>query len=483
MKKFLLFLTSLILSINVAFALEVSVTHASFKGEKINYVEINYFLVGTTLTQVQIDSINSQGSIEITTIFKQNGQVSKFDKFLLKSPASLDPIDFYELRRYELDNGIYDLEVQFKDMNKVSNVATFKSMFILDFSALNLRQSDILILNSFKQDHSDNKFVRNGYLLEPLPFTIYDRTHKQLYLYNEVYNSDKFFNGDDFLMSYSIEKANNTANELPKAIGHQRKKSAPFIANMMSMDIANLESGNYRLVVTLRNRTNDLLSQKEVFFQRSNPSVEINMDTLSNDALQTQFVGEMDDLMLRFSLKSIAMNVSKEEAEGFKTMMSSDKKEDKQRYLFKYWYQKNKTLPEQAHDEYMMVAKAVDKTYNNGFGYGFETDRGRIFMQYGRPNDVVSVENEPNAPPYEVWIYYKFPATEQTNVKFLFYNPKLIPNGHQLLHSNCKGEMNNPRWKQDLYKNVPNDLIGNSTDGREVKSGLNRRADQIFNDN
>lgn len=483
MKKFLLLIPSLILSIQVALALEVSVTHSGFKGEKMNYIEINYYIIGTTLTQVQIDSINSQGRIEITTIFKQNGQISKYDKFVLNSPPSLDPIDFYDLHRYELENGVYDIEVQFKDVNKAGNDATYKSMIILDFGDRNLRQSDILILNSFKKDSSDSKYVRNGVFLEPLPFTIYDRTHKLLHFYNEFYNTDKFFNGEDFLMSYSIEKANNPANELPKAIGHQRKKSAPFIANLVSMDIANLESGNYRLVVTLRNRTNDLLSQKETFFQRSNPSVERNIDTISTDMLQKEFVGEMDDQQLRFSLKSLAMNIEKDEAEGFKTMMASDKKEDKQRYLFKYWYQKNKTLPEQAHDEYMMVARAVDKTYNNGFGYGFETDRGRIFMQYGRPNDVVTVENEPNAPPYEVWIYYKFPATEQTNVKFLFYNPKLTLNGYQLLHSNCRGEVNNPRWKHDLYKNVPNDLIGNSTDGTEVKQGINRRADQIFSDN
>jgi GWxTD domain-containing protein len=465
------------------FALEVSVTHAAFKGNTLNYIEINYYIIGTSLTQIQVDSINSQGSIEITTLFKQNGQVSKFDKFVLKSPKSLDPIDFYDMHRYELENGVYDIEVQFKDVNKESNNATYKSMFILDYGERNLRQSDILILSSAKKDSSDNKYVRNGFYLEPLPFLIYDRTFKQLIFYNEIYNSDKFFNGEDFLMSYSIEKANNASAEIAKAIGHQRKKSAPFIANTISMDITNLESGNYRLIITLRNRTNDLLSQKEVFFQRSNPNVEVNVDTISGDALLKEFVGEMDDQQLRYSLKSIAMQVTKDEAEGFKTMMASNNKEDKQRYLFKYWYAKNKILPEQAHDEYMMVAKAVDKTYNNGFGYGFETDRGRIFMQYGRPDDVVTVENEPNAPPYEVWIYYKLIATEQTNVKFLFYNPKLIVNGYQMLHSTCRGELNNPRWKQELYKNVPNDLIGNGTDGREVKPGLNRRADQIFNDN
>ena len=62
----------------------------------------------------------------------------------------------------------------------------------------------------------------------------------------------------------------------------------------------------------------------------------------------------------------------------------------------------------------MEVAKAVDRLYKSGFGYGFETDRGNIFMKYGKPNDIVTVENDPSAPPYEMWVYNDFPKTKQT---------------------------------------------------------------------
>jgi GWxTD domain-containing protein len=463
-------------------ALEVGVSHAAFKGDKINYIEMSFYIVGISLTQTQVDSINSQGSLEVTTLFKQNGQVSKFDKFILKSPKSLDPTDFFEMRRYELANGVYDIEVQFKDLNKADNVATFKSMFIMDFNDRNLRLSDICLLGRYKPDSSDSKYTKNGYYMEALPYQYYDQSYKQLAFYHEIYNTEKY-STEDFLLSYSIEKANAQANELAKVIGHKRLKPAVFTPNFTTMDIANLETGNYRLIVSLRNRNNDLLSQKEVFFQRGNAVVEINLDTISADALQKEFVAEMDDQKLKFSLKALSMNISDTETAAFKALMADTSRETKQRYLFKYWAKKNPTLPEQAHDEYMMVARAVDKTYNNGFGYGFETDRGRVFLRYGRPDDVVTVENEANAPPYEVWIYYKVARTEQTNVKFLFYNPKLVVNGYTLLHSTCRGETSNPRWQHDLYKNIPNELIGNSVDGREVKQGINRRASQIFNDN
>ena len=38
------------------------------------------------------------------------------------------------------------------------------------------------------------------------------------------------------------------------------------------------------------------------------------------------------------------------------------------------------------------VVKAVDKTFFSGFGHGFETDRGRVFLKYGKPNFINSTE-------------------------------------------------------------------------------------------
>jgi GWxTD domain-containing protein len=154
-------------------------------------------------------------------------------------------------------------------------------------------------------------------------------------------------------------------------------------------------------------------------------------------------------------------------------------------YLFKYWAKKSATLPEQAHDEYMMTARNVDRIYGNGMGFGFDTDRGRLFLKYGRPTDVITVENETDAPPYEIWVYDRIEKNQQTNVKFIFYNPSLIANGYRLLHSTCRGEVQNPRWKSDLYRNAPdNTKTGGYIDGTgNVNRAFNRRAEQLFNDN
>jgi hypothetical protein len=124
----------------------------------------------------------------------------------------------------------------------------------------------------------------------------------------------------------------------------------------------------------------------------------------------------------------------------------------------------------------------ADRVFKSGFGHGFETDRGRIYLRYGAPNDIVSVEDEPSAPPYEIWIYYNFPVTGQGNVKFLFYAPELA-NSFELLHSTCEQEIRNPAWEQMLYKDALSETSsGDLIDARPVQDNFYRRAREFFTD-
>jgi hypothetical protein len=68
-------------------------------------------------------------------------------------------------------------------------------------------------------------------------------------------------------------------------------------------------------------------------------------------------------------------------------------------------------------------------------------------------------------------------------VKFLFYNPSLGHNDYKLLHSTCRGELNNPAWEVELYSKSPNERIGNTIDARNVQDNFNRNARRYFENN
>jgi GWxTD domain-containing protein len=472
---------------------EVSVTYATFKGTPKNYIELYLTFVGKSVKQVQIDSINSRGSVEITVLFKQNDNIVLVDKYRLNSPPSLDPVNFGDLRRYPLDNGAYDLEITMQDANAPSYKAVFRAGIAVAFGGNEtLQQSDIMLLADAKADSSTvSPFVKQGFFMEPLPYNFYERNLRNLVFYYEIYNTQNAIK-DDFLLTFFIQKAYSDGVNEPKPliIGHKRCKSAAVVPILQTMELGQLESGNYKLIIQIHSRTNEFLAQSECYFQRSNPFIALNsvgevaQDTMSTDGILREFVGEMSDETLRYDLRAISMLVPPMDADALQMILKNDDIMARKRYLYNFWFKRSPKLPESAHDQYMFVAKAIDKQYRNGFGYGFETDRGRIYLKYGRPNDIITVEDENSAPPYEIWVYNNFELTKQTGVKFLFYNPSLVPNGHRLLHSNCRVELQNPRWQFDLYKNAPNERQGaNGTDGTTMSDNFNRRAERLFNDN
>lgn len=153
-------------------------------------------------------------------------------------------------------------------------------------------------------------------------------------------------------------------------------------------------------------------------------------------------------------------------------------------YVFRHFVRLDQNNPEAAFKSFIENANAVHARFQSGFRYGFETDRGRTYLRFGKPDDMVHVEDDPSAPPYEIWIYYNFPKTGQQNVKFLFYNPSLAGEDFILLHSTARGEIRNPKWERVLYsRNAADQEEGdNYNDATNVQRNLGRNARVYFED-
>jgi len=101
------------------------------------------------------------------------------------------------------------------------------------------------------------------------------------------------------------------------------------------------------------------------------------------------------------------------------------------------------------------------------------------------PNDTMEEEllevdtpDVADPPPYEIWFYTSMPETRQANVRFLFYNPSLVRNDFRLLHSTANGEIQNPRWEVELYKDSTQEIPG--VDESEMGDNVHRNARTYF---
>ncbi len=471
-----------LLLVGASFGMDISVSYATFKGEQSDYVEVYLYAVGSTLERKAVGEV-FQSNIEVTILFKQGEEILQFDKYLLNGPESAEPTDFIDLKRYGLAPGAYKIEVQVIDQNNLENTGTFTSdLFKIAYTDNTVCQSDIQLLTSVKASKEDSPFVKNGFFFEPTPFNFYNKNLTTLFFYSEVYNTIDHVN-DAFVVSYAISSDSKLSASKEIVIGHKTKKKAKTSVLMMPIDIAKLASGNYILKVSVKDG-DKVLSSKAVSFQRLNPYIEPDFDQADNFDLESTFVDDLSVDELIYGLRALMPKISSTDAKILNNILSTADPVKMRTRLFSYWANRDPNKPKAAYDKYMEVAKAVDNQFNSGFGHGFESDRGFIFLKYGRPTNMISVTDEPESAPYEIWFYDQFPFTGQSDVKFLFYNPSYAAGQYELLHSNARGEVDNPQWLVQLYKNLdPSDIVGKDYQTtNEINEGNNRNAARYFND-
>lgn len=464
-------------------ALDAGVSFAAYQTpDGKSYIEVNLEIAAGSIMYRHIDSTRMQAGAEVLILVKDGETVVNYEKYILQSPAVTFPESLLDVKRLAVNQGAYTLEVLVTDINDASNLDQFTSPVNVRFGS-QITLSDVQLLRSFKPDNSDSPFTKNGFFLEPLPFNFYDRSANLLAFYAEVYQADKSVKDGKYKVRYVIEKELGNGQRNLIAAGSQDKKAVAVDALLVQMDISTMESGNYSLTVELRSMNNELLATRTLVFQRINPSLDFKVSEITDEVVEKQFVQKLDKDQLKYSLRAISVLMLGEQSTTIMNVLKSGDEKQMRFFLFRHFVEKDPNNPEQAYREYMAVADAANVKFRSGFRYGFETDRGRMFLRFGQASDIVHVEDEPGAPPYEIWVYYKFPSTGQNNVKFLFYNPSLAGDDFILLHSTARGEISNPKWERELYKRNPTEYTDdNYNDATSVQRNSGRNARAYFED-
>ncbi|GEM_PF-125720 len=464
-------------------ALDAGISYVVYATPDKTYLEINIEIAAGSVTFKPADSTHLQAGVETLILVKMGDQVVAYEKYLLNSPLVGVPQDLLDVKRMFLPVGDYTLEISLTDVHDPENTKNIVKPLKVDVG-IGAYLSDLLLLRNYRPDASENPFVKNGYFIEPLPFAFYDRKATMLAFYAEVYHTNTNATMGNYLVRYVIEQElGNGASNLISA-GSQRKKASVIDALLVPMNISKLKSGNYSLTVELRNESNELITSRKVFFQRSNPFLDMDLAKaeLTQEVVEKQFVTNLNEENLRFSLRAISPLMLGDDSEMLKNVLAGSDLKAMRFFLFRHFVNLNANNPEKAYLDFMQIAGAADQQFRSGFRYGFETDRGRAYIRFGRPDDLIRVEDDPSAPPYEIWVYYNFPQTNQRNVKFLFYNPSLAGEDFILLHSTARGEINNPRWEVALYgRNAGQQIEGeNYHDASTMQRGLGRNARTFF---
>ncbi len=483
MKKQILSLLVLCFLAYQSFAIDASVKYATFKGiEQENYIEIYVHVKGKSVTFARLDEPEEfyQAAVDLKINFLQNKEIINTENYTMQSPkiktATPSGIALIDVLRLPLPNGEYTLEVEMTDQNNSENNSTLKAAVNMNYEN-GIEISDVQLLGGYEATEEENQYVKHGYLLRPYTFDVYPSFVDKLTFYAEIYGTD-VEQQDRFLVRYYIQNEGGKGEPITGTMGFKKREAAPVNVILAQIDISKLPEGEYELVVEVRDAANELLRSKALKLSRSYPFQDSEIQDFEEMDITGTFVEALDKERVNTAVRAIAPLLVKDENYVLNQMLRKKDDLKKRKFLYYFWLRENEIDPEEPYEEYMVLVDRVDKMFTNAMGKGYRTDRGRIYLKYGAPQDVLSQQSEPSAPPYEVWFYNRT-LDNQSNVKFVFYNPSLANGDYELLHSTARGEVNNPQWKRILYSNIPT-TGRDALDGTGTPSHYGGQVDRVF---
>jgi len=434
-------------------------TYATFNSPEGPYIETYLSVAGNSVKFVKNDHGKFQATVNILMTFKQENQIKAFKKYELNSSEIGDTLNtdfhFIDQQRFAIPNGTYDFEIQLADKNKTAAPVPYTQSITIDFPADKPSFSDIELVQSYKKAENPSALTKSGYDLIPYTYTFYPEKESRLSFYSELYNTNKSTGTDQkFLLTYYIESFESNV-KLTSYIRSKKESSKTVNALLSEISIDNLPSGNYNLVIEARNQQNELVASKKLFFQRMNPKATIALSDIGATDVANTFAEKITN---KDTLKEY-INSTYPIANGIEKsfIRESVKKADlriMQQFFYSFWLNRDEKNPELAWSNYNEQVKKVQYNFGTPVKKGYQTDRGRVYLEYGPPNTRSDNQNmEPSNYPYEIWQYYTL-NNNQRNRKFVFYSPDMVTSDFILLHSDATGEINNPRWKIDLRNRI-----------------------------
>lgn len=414
-----------------------------------NYLELHFQFDAKSTKFVATDR-GLQATVYLNIEIKDSVKTVFNDAYLLNSPVFTDSVveDFFELRRVPLPPGIHQINLKIADQNSDKSLVRGSQLLeVMDLSKT-AAISHIEAIEIAVPDTTTGIFQKNGYQMVPKINPYYGTQLSKIPLYFELYPHDRGTNKRLFLEERLID-----TEEQKELFSYHKSYEINdrdlVIPKLKTIDIAQLPSGTYAFELSLVDVKDSTLHTSTYTFDRGNFNADDTMD-FQNLVIDPAFQASLTDDSLQFYLGSILPIAKAVQNRNIRELLKTKDFGSIRKYFQAFW---SRTAPGEAYQawiKYKQQVLYVQGLYKTNFQHGYETDRGRVYLQYGAPSICNVKEGSPSEYPYEIWFYNKI--GKFSNRRFIFYNSDLTNNTYRLLHSDLIGELKNPGWSQALSR-------------------------------
>jgi GWxTD domain-containing protein len=340
---------------------------------------------------------------------------------------------------YVLPFGDYTLDVVVTDSLNQSR----KDSIALPVKVLNYGNvvgiSDLELCSNIKSSEEKNDlFYKNSLEVLPNPTLVFGvASHPMMFNYAEIYNLDS-------IHTYSIKSQVIGADgAIVKETAKSRKYKIKNAVEAGTTNVASIPSGKYRFRLTFSDEAGTVLAEREKSFYLYNPHIKGSQKAASS-IKATELAG-MSAEELADEFRKAQYIATDQEVRTFSQISSE---EGRREFLAKFWTEVENGRLGQApmtRMVYLQRVLAASQRFHALNRDGWRTDRGRVFVLYGEPDEIERFPSSQEAKPYENWHYYSI----ENGVEFIFIDRSGFGE-YILVHSTKRGELRDDDWQRFL---------------------------------
>lgn len=446
MKKVILFL----FFVSFCFAQNklIDFDYALFKNDSLSTnMELYYSVKQNQLKTSVVDNqkmINAILRIEITNT--KTNKVELTNDWKLNYPINDEEAakNLVGVLNFTLLEGEYKFKIELIDNNKSDNINNVtETIKINTFSDISI--SDLELATNIKRENinPESIFIKNNLEVIPNPEMIYVEANPVVFYYFEMYNL-KNAGSEKFNLNVKIiDNKNNIVSE-------KNKNLTEYFSNQMEFGLFNISklfAGSYNILVTLTDANNQTIAKKiKRFYYLSSKIQEDNNNIVASKDFMSEFYGFSDE-ECDLHIDQVRYIIKDDERKEYVKITELD---SKRKFLIDFWKIRDQIKETEINEyqiEFMNRLKFVNENYHAFKKKGYLTDRGRVHLLYGKPDNIMRYPFEPNKKPYEIWEYEAI----EGGVLFVFIDHSDY-GLYELATSTKRGEINDQNWEERLYK-------------------------------
>jgi GWxTD domain-containing protein len=417
--------------------------------ENQSYIEVYYALnqegltfvpgSGDGLTAAALVRMNlwSDDSLVAADVWRMESAVQDSSEIGLRNMV--------DALRYAVEPGEYVLKLFARDVNNPANAdSALIDISIKPRVAGKLTLSQVELATSIRKAPTGESRVFNKNTLEviPNPSGLFGAELPILFYYCEAYDLPQALSGEKYRTRAFVTDADGQPVEEIKP-RERTKRVVSSSVEVGTINVSALQTGVYFLNLAILDEQGSAIEETSKKFYVYNPDVDrkVSKRAFEKDVAKSVFAA-MSEPELDQEYNMIQYILRDSEKKFWQKLEGADAKRN---FLFAFWKMRDpepETPINEMRQEYFKRVEYANQKFRSFSREGWRTDRGRVYIVYGPPDDIDYYPSSEDILPYEIWYYNEV----QGGVQFVFVDREGYKE-YALVHSDALGEVQNPDWQ------------------------------------